>query len=66
MVGCENPQHIHMRLFASKALWYVAPNIKFAMIPGSMQMVCSLLYTASQGVSSTDSINKKQGWKEKL
>ena len=28
MVGNENPQHIHMRLFASKVLWHVAPNIK--------------------------------------
>jgi len=51
MVGCENPQRIHMRLFASKALWYVASNIKVAMIPGSMQMVCSLLYLEREDVS---------------
>jgi len=41
MAGYENLQQIHMSLFASKVLWHVAPNIKIAMIPSSMQMVCS-------------------------
>jgi hypothetical protein len=56
-----------MRLFASKALWYVALNIKIAMFPGSMQMACVLFYIQKGRTSLALLILVlKQRWKEKL